>query len=338
MGNEFRRHLHEIGLHDPHVMLRLKAICGDLRVVGLIGLRVFEADRKGLHRRVAHLAQQRDDRGRVEPAAQKGPERDVADTLHAHGLAQQIEVGLRGRVQRPGIVNLEGGPPIHLLSDFAPLPNERFARPEFRDALENRVRVRHIKIREVRVQRRGVHAPRNQTRAKQTVQLRREREGTVLPRIHERLDAETVPGEEQPLVSRIADGEGEHPVKTRDRVIAPGFVGPQHDLGIAARPERVAFSDQFIAQFACIVNLSVENDGNGIVLVQHRLMAVRHIDHAQAPCPQRDISMRPRPPLIRPAMHQRVRHGRDGRTVRLLRGVGVRDAADAAHGSSLPCG
>ncbi len=63
-------------------------------------------------------------------------------------------------------------------------------------------------------------------------------------------------------------------------------------LGVAARRERVPGALQVGAQLAVVVDLAVEDDGDGAVLVEDRLIAGREVDHAQPLDPKPDAGRR----------------------------------------------
>jgi hypothetical protein len=56
------------------------------------------------------------------------------------------------------------------------------------------------------------------------------------------------------------------------------FVQVDEYLGVAVRPETVARALQVAAQFAVVVDLTVLNDVDGLVLVGHRLVARLEVD------------------------------------------------------------
>src|SRR6266850_1435326 len=97
------------------------------------------------------------------------------------------------------------------------------------------------------------------------------------------------------------------------------------------------------AQLAEVVDLAVEHDPDGTVLVVDRLMAGREIDDAQAPHAERDALVDEHAFIVGAAMADHVAHAVDERA-RLVRaerrGRGWRfyEASDAAHMWSLVVG
>ena len=151
----------------------------------------------------------------------------------------------------------------------------------------------------------------------------------------ERLLAEPIARDEEPLAARVPDGEGEHPRQPLGKRVAPLFITVDEHLGVAARAEDVPARDQFVAQAEIIVNLSVEGDGDRAVLVVHGLRAVRReIDDRKPPVPERDRSLHEQAAAVRPAVRDDVGHAPQQFLVRGPLPVAVQEAADAAHGAA----
>src|SRR5207247_1626349 len=84
----------------------------------------------------------------------------------------------------------------------------------------------------------------------------------------------------------VPDGEGEHPAQALGERVAPLLVPVDQDFGVAAGAEDVAPGDQLLAQPEVVVDLAVEGDGDGAVLVLHRLRAgLREVDDREPPVP-----------------------------------------------------
>src|SRR5215472_18934061 len=75
--------------------------------------------------------------------------------------------------------------------------------------------------------------------------------------IKQRLLAEPIAYQQQPLAQRVPERKGEHPVKADDALVAPSLVGLEYDLGITAGAKDDPTRREFLAQFKEIVNLTV---------------------------------------------------------------------------------
>lgn len=99
--------------------------------------------------------------------------------------------------------------------------------------------------------------------------------------VEERLLAKRIPGEEQLLLPFVPDRQGEHAVELLHAALALLLIQVDNDLGIAPRGEDVAARLQLSAQLPVVVDLTVEDDPAGAVLVGERLMAGLDVDDAQ---------------------------------------------------------
>ncbi len=99
----------------------------------------------------------------------------------------------------------------------------------------------------------------------------------------QRLLAEPVAAEDQPLAVLVPDGEREHPIEPagqRHGVVVLREVGD--DLGVAVRGERVAAGHELFPKLAEVVDLAVERHPDRAVLGADRRVAVDEIDDRQA--------------------------------------------------------
>ena len=151
----------------------------------------------------------------------------------------------------------------------------------------------------------------------------------------DRLLAEAIAREEQPLAPRVPDGEREHPVDALRKRFAPLLVPVDEHLGVAVAAEHVSVRNQLGAQMQVVVDLAVEGDPDGPVLVRHRLGAGRgEIDDRQAPVAERDGPVHVQAAPVGAAMRDDLRHASDELAVGRLSGIAVQEAADAAHAGS----
>src|SRR5207302_4655705 len=104
-------------------------------------------------------------------------------------------------------------------------------------------------------------------------------------------------------------------------------------FGVALRPEAMPPGDEAAAQFLKVVDLAVEHDADGAVLVGHRLAGVRReVDDAEAAeadgraAGRRGVES----VLVRTAMRQLVAHRGDNRRIRRL-AVESQFSTDSTH-------
>ena len=94
---------------------------------------------------------------------------------------------------------------------------------------------------------------------------------------------------------------------------------------------------QIRAQFAEVVDLSVENDANRLVFVEDRLVTAGQVDDAQAPNAQSDAAFDKDAFIVWTAMNKSLTHPVNrcfadrGRAIRMS----LHDTRDAAHAVTL---
>jgi hypothetical protein len=102
----------------------------------------------------------------------------------------------------------------------------------------------------------------------------------------ERLDAEVVAGQRQPLLVTVPDRQAEHAVEAVEGLGAPLREGLQHDLGVRVGREGAPQALELGAQVEVVVDLTVVGDAVAPVGGVHRLLAVRDVDDRQPPVGQ----------------------------------------------------
>jgi len=95
----------------------------------------------------------------------------------------------------------------------------------------------------------------------------------------ERFDSETVSGQAELVPPPVPNGEGEHPIEPPQTLGT--LLGPQtkHDLHITGGTEAVPPRLEVLPQIAEVVNLAVEHDGQGSLLVNDRLFTSLEVNH-----------------------------------------------------------
>jgi hypothetical protein len=142
------------------------------------------------------------------------------------------------------------------------------------------------------------------------LRFRAEQRPAVVRVVVERLHAEPVAGQEEPLGPAVPDAEGVHPVEPLDALLTPLQVGPQHHFGVRPGGEGVPVRAQLLAQFGEVVDLPAV--GQHDRSLGHRLPAAGHIDDGQPAVPDRGPRRQPQPGVVGPPAGHRLRHGRGG--------------------------
>jgi len=104
-----------------------------------------------------------------------------------------------------------------------------------------------------------------QARGEQGPQLRGKgqcpaRGGVGARREVERLDSQTVAGQEQRPAGRIPGGKGEHPAELGKRLCSAPGEHPQEHFGVAGGSNRLASGDEPPAELLVVVDLAVEDE------------------------------------------------------------------------------
>src|SRR5215831_4475338 len=97
----------------------------------------------------------------------------------------------------------------------------------------------------------------------------------------ERLLAETIARNKQTFTLLVPQRKSEHPVEVLDHFAAVFLVQVRQDFGVRFTAEGVTARLQTGTQLAIVVDFAVENDGNGLIFVEGRLLAGQQIDNRQ---------------------------------------------------------
>ena len=330
--HRFREQIEDVRLEDPLGRVRVEQRRDTPRMDDVVGhdlvTEVFrgEADRVGAHP-IAGGGHPRDDRRRVDAAAQERAERDVAHHLPSHALRHRLgdrvdPLPLRALLRREREIPVL--PRLHSVAvDPRVVPGRQLL-----DAAERGARIGHPEKREVVGERRLVERCTADEREERP-ELGREPEHAVGAGDVERLDAEPVPSQEELLVAIVPDGEREDPVEARQHRGSLEREEPQQHLGVAVAREALPGRLELGAELAEVVELAVVRDppalGEG-----HRLRARgRRVEDREAPVPEtggRVTRERDDAASVRAAMGHGVGHQTE------LAFVGApHRSADAAH-------
>ena len=174
---------------------------------------------------------------------------------------------------------------------------------------------------------------RRDPRREERLRLGGEVERVAPARIVERLDAEAIPRREDEAVPLVPEHEGELTAQVAEAVGALLLVEVEKYLAVGARTQAVAAHDELALVASVVVELTVHDDVELLILVGDRLVAGGEVDDAEPRVPHAHPSVR-RDPLSLPvgaAVVQRL--GGAPERVGGDRAVAGEDRDDAAHGA-----
>lgn len=250
-----------------------------------------EAHADRIDRVSGKLAHQGDDGARVDAAAEEGPERHLAHQVHGHRLPQEFHGSLEEILLAFLAVGAEPQVPVPAGRPGAVPPGEIMSGQKFFDILEDRHFSRDVGQGEVGCQGLLIHFPGEPLVGQDRFHLRGETEPALVAGVEEGLDAEPVPTEKEHPRGSIPDREGEHTPELVDAGLPPFLVGMKNGFRVAVGGESVAEADEPPAQLVVVVDLAVEDDALGPVLVEYRLMTACHVDNAQAAVAEPDTAV-----------------------------------------------
>ena len=155
----------------------------------------------------------------------------------------------------------------------------------------------------------------------QGLDLRGEKEAGTVPRVEERLLTQAVPSEEEAVP--VPDGEGEHADEALEAARPPLSVGIDDHFGVAAGREPVASAFELLSQLDVVEELSVTGDPEAAAPAGQGLVAALPVDDGQPPDPELHRRVPENALIVRAAVGQQPRHGRDV--------AAAVDAGDPAH-------
>src|SRR5919108_1851137 len=153
-----------------------------------------------------------------------------------------------------------------------------------------------------------VDRARNLAELQNRFQLGGERDSGSRLRVVHRLDAEPVAREEQLLPALVPDREAEHAAQPLDASRPQLLVEVDDRFGIARGAEDVALLLELVPELAIVVDLAVEHDPDGGVLVRHGLLAAGQVDDAQTAHAERHTVSEIDAFLVRSAMDHDAAH------------------------------
>jgi hypothetical protein len=193
----------------------------------------------------------------------------------------------------------------------------------------------HVAVREVVAHRLQVDLGPDARHPEERLHLRgEEHRAAALAKI-QRLLAEAVAREQQPLLARVPHREGELAAQVVHHFEAPVLVGAQQHLGVGIEREAVTALRELGAQLAEVVDLAVERERDARGLVAHGLARAVRVDDGEAAVAEHDAVLRAleraRASAVGPAMRQGLEHRGHGAVVGRVLGQG-HPAGNSAHG------
>src|SRR5581483_3743874 len=143
---------------------------------------------------------------------------------------------------------------------------------QFKHAPKNGLRCRDVAIGEVIIQGAGVHVPTHTGVFEKRLQFRGKDELSRGLGVKERLLADTVASQQQPLPVHVPQGEGEHAAKEFDTAVAVLLIGMDNDFGITLCDKLMITLPKPGTQFLEIVDFAIKRDPDRPILVRHGLM------------------------------------------------------------------
>ena len=150
----------------------------------------------------------------------------------------------------------------------------------------------------------------------------------------QRADADAIAGEEDGALGEVDQRDGELSAQLLEDAFAVFLVEVDDDLGVGVRAEDVALGLQLRLALGIVEQLAVVDDGDGLILVEDRLLAVAEPDDRQAAVGEAEAGADEIAVVVRTAVPERLRHALQSGRVRLTLSREVNDSSDAAHGSS----
>jgi hypothetical protein len=195
------------------------------------------------------------------------------------------------------------------------------------NACKHGFRSRHKLEAEIMIKRLAIQSPRDNRRFEDGFDFRSEQDAAVELTVIERFDSQAISYEQELVAAVIHKREGEHAPKLRQHVQAVFFPRVQDDFSIRVTPKNMPLGFESGFQVCKVVNLAVENDLDGSVLIAHGLAAgLGEINDAKAAMPQRPTVFARYAVLVRAAMRETIGHAPSQIFILPV------ESANAAHG------
>jgi len=225
--------------------------------------------------------------------------------------------------------------PVHVGAQRAAPVAEGLPRQELPDAPEDAPRGRDVVEREVEAEGLPVDLPVHGGVFQDGLDLRSKEKGIAAAPVDKGLDADAVAAQDERPRPFVPHGEGEHALESPCAAYPFLLVEMNDDFAVRVGAEPVALALQFPAEFRVVVDLAVEDEPHGAVLVGQGLPArLGEVDDGEPPVaePDRHPTFVPQedPRRIGPPVGHDVRHASKDRLVDPA-AVCRHRPADAAH-------
>src|SRR6266850_244254 len=134
-----------------------------------------------------------------------------------------------------------------------------------------------------------IHFARNSGMLQQGLDLGCEDEKVFSRVVVHGFDAKAVANQQKALLPAVPNRECEHAAKIFHAFDAVLFVGMDNGFRVGAGSELMAARNQIRRKIGEVVDLAVEDNYNGTVFIENRLLSAAEIDNAQAAMPQADV-------------------------------------------------
>ncbi len=124
------------------------------------------------------------------------------------------------------------------------------------------------------------------------------------------------------------------PRSVLEDALAVFLVEVDDDLGVGVRAEHVALGLQFRLALGIVEQLAVVDDGDALILVEDRLLAVAETDDGKPAVGEAEAGAQQESVVVGAAMPERLRHRVQRGGIGLALAGEVNDSSDAAHRSS----
>jgi hypothetical protein len=179
------------------------------------------------------------------------------------------------------------------------------------DAPDAEVLARNVLEREIGVESGGIELAAEARDLEQRPELGGEGEAPAAKHhVVERLLADAVACEDEPLAHPVPDGDREHASERRREVGPALLVDVGNHRGVAGPRHVVAAGGQVAPKVVEVVELAVEHGDDVLRLVRHGLLAGLEIDDAEPPMPEHAPPQDRDAARVGPAVDERPRHAR----------------------------
>ena len=177
-------------------------------------------------------------------------------------------------------------------------------RPCTRDVAEHQVLLQCLRAKPGRAPQAGEHG----------LDLRGEDQRVAASSVEQRLDPQMISRQQDSLALHVVNREREHAVQFSHKVVAELLVRMDEPFGIAVRSKAMAALEQALCQLSVVLDVAIESDPDGSILVGEGLRATVNVDDAQTAVSEADSGDAMHAFTIGTAMRNGVAH-RDNATL-----------------------